>query len=326
MKEIISEIGENEILNRLKQFMSIGQIDDDTALIDIKKNQLIINTDVFVDKVHFSDQTTTPENIGWKAISANISDLVSSGVEEIIGITVGLICPPNTSWQWIESVYIGMDEALKAYGGNLLGGDCSQGEQKVLSITAIGLPGPVRIHRGHAQPGDVIIASGNHGLSRLGLALMMSDERVLAKNLSESLKAKAILSHQRPKPPTEALQKLIETKPKDIEWRAAGTDSSDGLYEAIKSICISSNCQATINYKNLPKHAEWPKGSHWDNWCVNGGEDFELVLSIPAKWAHQLSQKLPESKIIGIMKEGMPRIVWENKPEVIDIKSEFKHF
>ena len=172
--------------------MEIGQIDDDTALIKNTSKDLIINTDLLVEDVHFTETTSNPRNIGWKAVAVNISDLAASGVEEIIGITVGLAVPPSTTWDWVDNIYEGINDALNEYGGKVLGGDCSSSKQKILSITAIGRKGKVNLHRSNARPGDVIVASDSHGLSRLGLCLLLSDPTIETANLSNSLKLKAI--------------------------------------------------------------------------------------------------------------------------------------
>ena len=326
-RETLNQIGEREILNRLKKFMDIGQIEDDTATITTNKKELLINTDVLVDDVHFNEKTTCPENIGWKAIAANISDLTASGLDQLIGVTVALITPPDTEWSWVNGVYRGMKEALDIFGGKLLGGDCSQGKQKIISITAIGSLGPLRLHRSYAEPGDYLVTSGPHGLSRLGLALLQSEQDCYSENLTEKLKIKAIQAHQKPFPPYKELEKLISCKPKDIPWRAAGTDSSDGLLEALNCLSISSNCTLIIDRTQIPKEKEWPVGSIWEKWCLNGGEDFQLVLSLPPSWANAWIKLVPFSKKIGEAKKGKPKIIWQNGQEIdIEYFSNFKHF
>ena len=180
---------------------------------------------------------------------------------------------------------------------------------------------------GNALNGDFLVASGPHGLSRLGLALLLNDPLTKNNEITDLLKSKAIQTHQRPIPPLKALQALLKCKPKDLPWRAAGTDSSDGLLEALQNLCNSSNCQAIINPKNLPKDKNWPIGPQWDSWCLNGGEDFELILSLPPSWAQSLIKTLPSSQIIGIMKSGSPKIIWKDGKEIEkNHLLEFKHF
>ncbi len=308
--------------------MPVGQIEDDTAQIPYSGKELLINTDLLVENIHFSDRTTSAEDVGWRAIAANFSDLAASGVDEILGITIGLVAPPQTTWKWIDGLYTGMSLALNEYGGKILGGDCSSGYQKLISITALGTLGPLRLHRANAKPGDLIVVSGPHGLSRLGLALLLSDPRIATTKLTNPLKKEAIRAHQRPSPALAALKTLNRCKPPGVQWRAGGTDSSDGLLEAIENLCESSECQAELNPLTLPKSQDWPLGRDWDMWCLNGGEDFELILSIPPNWAKALIKELPSSQIIGIMKSGKPKVVWNNGKEIKETKeiSRFKHF
>ncbi len=327
MTENLGQIGEREILNRLKKFMPLGQIEDDTAHIKNVDPSILINTDVLVEGVHFSQETTSAKDIGWRAIAANLSDLASSGVDQILGVTVGLIAPPTTDWEWVEDVYIGITAALKRFGGIVLGGDCSSGKEKVVAITALGTAGKLRLHRSNALAGDLLVASGSHGLSRLGLALLLEEPNTKNMKISERLKKLAIQTHQRPIPPLETLKSLTRCKPKEVPWRAAGTDSSDGLLNAVQNICISSNCQALLDKKKLPKDSQWPQDPNWEKWCLNGGEDFELILSLPPSWAKALNKTLPTCKIIGYIKNGPPQILWNDGKQIENLNYlEFKHF
>ncbi len=326
MLETLSDIGEEEIINRIKRFASPGQLEDDTAEISCKNN-ILINNDLLVENIHFTRQTSSSKDVGWKCITSNLSDLAASGMEEVLGVTVGLVAPSSTPWEWVEGVYEGISQALSTYGGKLLGGDCSKGSQIIISITAIGTVGPLRLHQSHAKPEDWIVCSGPHGLSRLGFALLTKDPFILNTSLSDSLKLKAIEVHQRPQPPLNALRTLINCKPNNIPWRAAGTDSSDGLLGAIKNLCKKSKCQALIPKNSLPKHDLWPVGSHWDEWCINGGEDYELVLSLPKEWAQAMLTNFPKSFFIGYMQRGEAKIVFENNQNLSSkISHTFQHF
>ncbi len=93
----IKDIGEIELLNRLRKFMRSGQIDDDIAEIKSSKKKLLINTDLLVEGVHFAENISNAKDIGWKCITSNISDLICSGSENIISYNVGLVLPPSTN-------------------------------------------------------------------------------------------------------------------------------------------------------------------------------------------------------------------------------------
>ena len=323
----IKDIGEIELLNRLKKFMRSGQIDDDIAEIKSNKKKLLINTDLLVEEIHFSEKISNAKDIGWKSITTNVSDLVCSGSENVMSFTVGLVLPPSTNWKWVENLYEGMSEAMQEFGGEIIGGDCTSGERKIISITAIGEMNQPRLHRGNALPGDCIVSTGLHGLSRLGLALLTSEKLPSKAQLSPQLIRRAIKAHKRPYPAVSALKALIQSKPELTDWRAAGTDSSDGLIESIRGICQSSNCQAVLSKTSILKDPEWPKDSTWNDWVLNGGEDYELILSMPKEWAIALSKKLKSAQIIGFIKKGKPNIFWDNFEEInIKESSLFEHF
>ena len=97
--------------------------------------------------------------------------------------------------------------------------------------------------------------------------------------------------------------------------------------EAIRGICYSSNCQAVISKTSILKDPLWPTDSNWNKWILNGGEDYELILSLPKEWAAALSKKLKSAKIIGFIKKGKPKIFWDNLEEIkIKKSSLFQHF
>ena len=327
MTTTIKDLGEIELLNRLKRFMRFGQIDDDVAEINTINKSLLINTDLLVEKIHFSEEISNAKDIGWKCITTNISDLICSGSENIISFTVGLVLPPNTHWKWVENLYEGMREAMQEFGGEIIGGDCSCGETKMISITAIGEMNQLRLHRGNAVPGDYIVSTGFHGLSRLGLALLRSEHLPSEVQINPKLINRAINAHKRPYPALEALKALKECKPDSTSWRAAGTDSSDGLIESIRGICESSDCQAVLSKTSILKDPDWPEDSIWDEWILNGGEDYELILTLPKEWAEALSKNFKPAQIIGFIKKGKPSISWDNlEPIKIEQSSLFQHF
>ena len=325
MTPTLAELGEAELLKRLARFAPPGQFDDDTACLGSDARPLLVNTDVLVDGIHFSDATTTAVDVGWRAVAANLSDLAASGAVSIDGITVALVAPGTTPWSWVEGVYDGISTALEHHGGTLLGGDCSSGSHRLLSITALGRLGPLRLLRNAAQPGDVLISSGPHGLSRLGLALLQKDPLLQTTLLSAALQELAISQHQRPRPRLDALTQLLACKPAELPWRAGGTDSSDGLLTAVRGLCSSSGTGAQLDRSQLPRPQEWPPGDLWDRWCLAGGEDFELVLSLPPVWADALEQTLPSCRRFGRITDQTGSIIWSDDNQPV-LNGGFDHF
>ena len=109
--------------------------------------------------------------------------------------------------------------------------------------------------------------------------------------------------------------------------RIGCTDSSDGLFQAIQDLAIASKCKAIINYEKLPKDKDWPKGDKWDEYYFFGGEDYELVFSLPKKWAKKLSKLDKNIYEIGYFSNGEPSIEFKdsNKNKLLK-NTPFKHF
>ena len=169
--EIIKDIGEKELIRRIAEYMPTNQTSDDCAFIKTNREDLLINTDLMVENTHFNYKIISPKDLGWKAITTNYSDLVSSGCIEFVGVNIGLVLTPNTEWKWVNELYEGFSEALNKFGGSILGGDCSRGENKMISITAIGLQSKLKLRRNACKPGEIILTTGIHGLSKLGLLI-----------------------------------------------------------------------------------------------------------------------------------------------------------
>ena len=326
-KEILEDIGEKELINRLGKFMPKNQISDDCALIKTKNKNLLVNTDSLVENVHFNDITICPQDLGWKAVVSNISDLLSSGSKKNIGITISLILPAKTEWVWVEELYKGINKALKQYGGVILGGDCSLGNAKIVSITALGIQGELKLRRNLCKPGETILTSGIHGLSKLGFLIQSKTNFDRDISLNERLINKSIEHFCRPKVNPNFLKKLIKTRTNKGITRIGCTDSSDGLFQAVQDLAIASNCKAIINYEKIPKDKDWPEGDKWDEYYFFGGEDYELVFSLPKNWAKNLSSLDKSINEIGYFIKGKPSIEFKNpKKNKLLNKIPFKHF
>ena len=150
-KEFIKDIGEKELIKRLAEFMTKNQVSDDCAFLRAKNKNLLVNTDALVENVHFNDVTLSAFDVGWKAVASNVSDLIASGCSKIIGVNIGLVVPAKTEWTWIKDLYSGIKRALEHFGGSILGGDCSVGKEKVISMTIIGTQGEINYEETHAD-------------------------------------------------------------------------------------------------------------------------------------------------------------------------------
>tara|TARA_Y100000589_G_scaffold276753_1_gene271395 strand:+ start:1092 stop:2072 length:981 start_codon:yes stop_codon:yes gene_type:complete len=316
--ETIEDLGEKELIIRLSKYMPNNQTNDDCASLSITRKNLLINTDLMVEDTHFNDQTTNPRDLGWKSVSTNYSDLISSGCEKFIGINIGLIINPKTKWHWIREFYEGACEALNHYGGNILGGDCSRGINNAISITAIGSQCDLKLRRYSSKPEDIIITTGSHGLSKLGYLLQLNKIDRTFNDLSPDLITQSLSAFHRPKPKKNLLQNIIRSRPNRKRTAIGCTDSSDGFYQAIYDLAITSNCKAIIDYKKLPKHKDWLNGDTWDNYYFYGGEDYELIFSLPKDWADRFLEIDTTSHEIGKFIKGKPSVELKNSPIILN--------
>ena len=191
-KELLDDIGEKELIKRLSAFMPINQVSDDCAFVQTKNKNLLVNTDSLVEDVHFNDEMISALELGWKAVASNVSDLISSGCNKIIGVNIGLVIPPKTNWIWVKDLYTGINRALEHYGGVILGGDCSVGKEKVISMTILGKQGKIKLRRNKCRPKEIILTTGIHGLSKIGFMIKTKNNFDSNISLSKSLINKSI--------------------------------------------------------------------------------------------------------------------------------------
>jgi thiamine-monophosphate kinase len=327
---LVKDLGEHGLLEKLQRFCPPGVVGDDGAVLAIAAQQsLVVTTDVLVEQVHFSDRTTSPFDVGWRAVAANLSDLAAMGAVPL-GITVGLALPGTTSVSWVESVYQGMSACLETYQTPLVGGDICRSTVVSLAITALGEVLPQRaIYRHQAKPGDVIVVTGLHGLSRGGLELLLNPAQ--GSNLTASEQQRLIEAHQRPRPRLDVLPYLRKI-PETIA--IAGMDSSDGLGDGIQQICRLSGVGAVIEGSLIPVFPALTKlvgqQTAWD-WVLRGGEDFELVLCLPEPYALRLVPELgDDAAIIGTITADQKIIMRDAsnsaETEIFQLGSGFQHF
>jgi thiamine-monophosphate kinase len=316
----IKDIGEAGLLQRIFPFCLEGTVGDDGAILQMPPDRsLVVTTDVLVDKVHFSDRTTSPADIGWRAAAANLSDLAAMGATPL-GITVGLSLPETTEVAWVEELYGGLRDCLSQYQTGIIGGDLCRSNTITVAITALGAVDPAQaIRRDRAQAGGAIVATGDHGKSRGGLELLLNPDS--GKSLSEVDRQTLILAHQRPLPRLDVLPILRELR---SPW-IAGMDSSDGLLDAISQICRASGVGAIV--ENLPIAPALSRlRADPQDWVLTGGEDFELVLCLPMDIARILVDRLGEGAAIVGYTTADRSLIWRRADGDIDLERGYRSF
>ncbi|HEY9817514.1 MAG TPA: thiamine-phosphate kinase [Candidatus Obscuribacterales bacterium] len=340
---VVREIGEQGLLRRLQSYCPPEMVGDDAAVLSLPPDQdLVVTTDVLVDGVHFSlglalpQQTTSPTDVGWRAIAANLSDLAAMGARPV-GLTIGLSLPGTVPVAWVEALYQGMAACAAAYGTAIVGGDICRSPVVTLGVTALGQVHPQRVlRRSAAQVGDAIVVTGEHGASRAGLERLLSPDDPCP--LSVSQQHRLIQAHQRPRPRLDILPLLEAVGAWQLDRPIAAMDSSDGLADAVLQICQSSGVGAILERSRLPTPPEltpWRSAEQALNWTLYGGEDFELVLCLPEATALALVAQSPGAAIIGYTTPALDLVVGDCSPSdksspgdasYLSLRQGFQHF
>jgi thiamine-monophosphate kinase len=329
----ISAFGEQQLLQRVQRFCPAHFVGDDAAVLPVQGDRpIVVTSDMLVDGIHFSiGLTTSPDDVGWRAAAANLSDLAAMGADPL-GITVSLGLPPETPVRWLDELYEGMTECLNPSQTPILGGDLCRSPIFTLAITALGEVLPTqKILRSTAQPGDVIVVTGIHGASRGGLELLLNP--TWGQDLDESVRNHLKRAHQRPIPRLDVPPLLRQIDPMG---RVAGMDSSDGLADAVLQICRASGVGACLWRDRLPipeafRQTQALSEADALDWVLYGGEDFELVLCMPEAIAQPLLQQLGEpAAIIGTITAELPVVLKDptgaQLDQVLILEHGFQHF
>jgi thiamine-monophosphate kinase len=252
-------------------------IGDDAALLRPPAGTEIVATiDAVMEEVHFRRDWSKPEDVGWKALAVNVSDLNGMGARPLAAlVSIGL--PPDVTPSWIEGCYRGMAECSAAYGCPLVGGDTVRSPRHIaLSVTALGTVAEGRaVLRSGAQPGDLLCVTGVLGESAAGYELLSREVRRRPEH------APLLAAHRRPRPPRLAGAVLAEAG-----LVTAMLDLSDGLASDLQHLSRRSGVGVTVEAARLPiSDATRQTAQRLEldvaNLVLHGGEDYELLFAVP---------------------------------------------
>jgi thiamine-monophosphate kinase len=262
--------------NRHGLRMGIG---DDAAVIQPRMGyELAVTTDAFLENVHFLIDVHSPGDVGYKALARATSDLAAMGARPLY-FFLNLALPESRTGRWFDSFLAGMARAARRFGLVLAGGDTTNRPQVAINITVIGETLPGRgILRSGARPGDLLCVSGRLGEAELGL-------RVIQQGWHKRPSWKRLLRKQfRPEPRLELGQWLAEKK-----IASSMIDTSDGLSTDLGHICEASGVGARVWAAKIPK-VKVPNQLGLDplRLALDGGEDYELLFTVPKRLAGRI--------------------------------------
>ena len=245
-------------------------------LLPTPGHRLVVTTDVLVEGLDFTAELSEPEDWGWKAVAANLSDLAAMAAEAR-WLVLALTVPEATPVPTLERVYAGVGEACRAYGVTLVGGDVSAGPALSLAVTALG-EAERPVLRSGARPGDRLAVSGPLGAAAAGLALLRSGDPAAAELLGRFPALAA--AHRRPQPALAMGVALARA------GATAMIDLSDGLAGDALHLAESSGVGVEIHDATVPlapgvTEAAALLGLDPLALALGGGEDFVLAAALP---------------------------------------------
>lgn len=322
----ISKLGEFGLIHhltdniKLKNSSTIKGVGDDCAVLHYPGSEVLVTTDMLMEGVHFDLTYIDLQHLGYKSAMVNISDIFAmNGTPR--QITVSIALSKRFKVEDMEEFYSGLRLACDKWGVDIVGGDTTSSYTGLaISITCIGEARKEDIvYRSGAKDTDLVCVTGDLGAAYMGLQLLEREKSVYYQQVDEARKKndKRALEELKGFQPDFAgkeylLQRQLQTEARgDIIARfrelnirpTAMMDISDGLSSELMHICKESNCGCRIYEKNIPIDYQTAVMAEEMNMNVttcalNGGEDYELLFTVPIG-DHEKIQQMDGVKLIG---------------------------
>ena len=276
-------------------------IGDDAAAWQSDNHIQLATTDTLVQDIHFDLSTVTWEELGWKALAVNLSDIAAmGGIPQYALISLAL--PGGLEVENISQFITGMLPLAREFGVAIVGGNLVTASTIVITITVTGCSKDKTVlERSTAMSGEQIAVTGHLGLSAAGLE-MLNGKISLDPETSNFLRR----GHLRPVPRVKEGQILVKQGVK------SAIDISDGLVADLDHICQSSKVNARVKIEQVPVHPSVKANFlNYEQLALYGGEDYELLFTANKTIIEQVKRalKCPVTVIGDITKETLPNRV-----------------
>ena len=306
----ISNLGEFGLIRRLtenislKNVSSIKGVGDDAAVLKYDEKEVLITTDLLLEGIHF-DLTYVPlKHLGYKSAVVNFSDIYAmNGIPRQITVSLGI--SKRFSVENLEEFYEGLKLACDVYGVDIVGGDTSASLTGLcISITCIGEADKAKItYRNGAKENDLICVSGDLGAAYMGLQLLEREKLVFKgqADFTPDFAGKEYLLERQLKP--EARKNIVQFLSEKEIVPTSMIDISDGLSSELLHICYESKVGCRIYEERIPIDYQTAVMAEQFNMnlttaALNGGEDYELLFTVPLD-LHETITEIKGISVIG---------------------------
>lgn len=306
----VSELGEFGLIEHLtKDFTVIDKnlvkgVGDDCAVFECGDICNLVTTDLLVEGIHFNLIYTPLKHLGYKAVAVNLSDIYAMNATPKY-ITVSIAMSRKFSVTAIEQLYEGIRLACDRFDVELIGGDTTSSLSGLfINITAIGQAKKDDIaYRSGAKNNDLICVSGDLGGAYLGLQLLEREAKIYMddKDMQPELEGYEYVIERQLKP--EPRRDIVRELARRGIVPNSMIDISDGLSSELLHICKESKCGCRVYEDKIPIHDQTEYVSekfHLDPSlaAMNGGEDYELLFTVPLN-KKEIVEEMPDVSIIG---------------------------
>ena len=298
----ISSLGEFGLIDRLtarlekRNATTLKAAGDDAAVIDMGESVMLLSTDMMTEGIDFDLSYFPLKHLGYKAIVRGINDIIAMNAKaEQVVVALGVSA--KITVEALDALYEGMEFACKEYGVDLVGGDTTASLNGLtISITAVGrAKKEAVVYRSGAKEHDLICITSNLGAAYMGLHLLEREKRVLSgvNNPEPQFEGYDYLLERYLKP--RARVNIINALSEEGIIPTSMIDLSDGLASDLRQICKSSECGARIYLERIPiarQTSQLAEEMHIDPViaALNGGEDHELLFTVPLSMQEKIMQ------------------------------------
>lgn len=307
----IANLGEFGLIEHLTKNIQIKNestekgVGDDAAVLAYNNKKILVTTDLLLEGVHFDLMYVPLRHLGYKSAIVNFSDIYAmNGTPKQITISLGI--SKRFSVEDLEEFYEGIKLACDYHGVDVIGGDTSASLTGLtISITCIGEGEEKKIvYRNGAKDTDLVCVSGDLGAAFMGLQLLEREKKVFDgenKDFQPDFAGKEYILERQLKP--EARKDIVELLAQNNIVPTAMMDISDGLSSELKHICKQSGVGVHIYEERIPIDYQTAMMAEQFNMNVttvalNGGEDYELLFTIPLH-KHDIVSNIKGVHIIG---------------------------
>lgn len=309
-KTELSELGEFGLIKRLtekiilKNESSIKGVGDDCAVLDFKNKKIVVTTDLLTEGIHFNLMYVPLKHLGYKAVTVNLSDVYAMNATPK-QITVSIAVSAKMSVEALDEFYSGIYLACERYGVDLVGGDTTSSLTGfTISVTAIGEAEEEElVYRNGAKDTDLLCVTGDLGGAYMGLQLLERENEVFKVNpkMVPQFSGFDYILERQLKP--EARKDILPIFRELGIHPTSMIDISDGLSSEIFHLCNQSGVGCKLYEDRLLFDNQTKKMAAELNInplvaALNGGEDYELLFTIPVT-EHDKVRNHPDISVIG---------------------------